>query len=126
VVIADDNLDSVTTMADLLRMQGHEVWTARDGIEAVEQASARHPDAILLDLGMPRVDGIEAARRIRALPGGEQPLIVALTGWGQPADRERTREAGFDCHLVKPADPDEVIGLIERGCGVRHAAPPRT
>ncbi len=125
VVIADDNIDAVTTMADLLRLQGHEVWTASDGIEAVEQASVRHPDAILLDLGMPRIDGIEAARRIRALPGGEQPLIVALTGWGQPADRERTREAGFDCHLVKPADPDEVIGLIERGCNARHAAPPQ-
>jgi signal transduction histidine kinase/ActR/RegA family two-component response regulator len=119
VVVADDNLDSAGTLAELLRLQGHEVWTASDGVEAVAQASERHPHAILLDLGMPRMDGIEAARRIRALPGGEKPLIVALTGWGQHADRERTHAAGFDCHLVKPADPDEILGLIERGCGTR-------
>ena len=121
VVIADDNADAVSTLAQLLRLQGHEVWTASDGIEAVEQASARRPDAIVLDIGMPGLDGIEAARRIRALPGGEQPLIVALTGWGQPADREKTRAAGFDCHLVKPADPNEVLALIERGHESRDA-----
>jgi PAS domain S-box-containing protein len=123
VVIADDNADAVSTLAQLLRLQGHEVWTASDGIEAVEQASIQHPHAILLDIGMPRLDGIEAARRIRALPGGEQPLIVALTGWGQPADREKTRAAGFDCHLVKPADPDEVLALIERARESRGDAP---
>jgi PAS domain S-box-containing protein len=123
VVVADDNVDAVSTLAEMLRMQGHEVWVANDGIEAVEQASSHHPDAILLDLGMPRVDGLEAARRIRALPGGEQPLIVALTGWGQHADRERTHAAGFDVHLVKPADPDEIVGLIERGRESVDAAP---
>jgi PAS domain S-box-containing protein len=115
VVVADDNLDAVSTLAEMLRMQGHEVWVASDGAEAVEHANSHHPDAILLDLGMPRIDGLEAARRIRALPGGEQPLIVALTGWGQHADRERTHAAGFDVHLVKPADPEEIVGLIERG-----------
>jgi PAS domain S-box-containing protein len=117
VVVADDNFDSAGTLAELLRLQGHEVWTASDGLEAVAQVSERHPHAILLDLGMPRMDGIEAAKRIRALPGGERPLLVALTGWGQHADRERTQAAGFDCHLVKPADPDEILGLIERSCG---------
>jgi PAS domain S-box-containing protein len=122
VVVADDNFDSAGTLAELLRMQGHEVWTASDGLEAVAQATEKRPHAILLDLGMPRMDGIEAARRIRALPGGEAPLIVALTGWGQAADRERTHAAGFDCHLVKPADPDEILGLIERGCAPRPGA----
>jgi PAS domain S-box-containing protein len=117
VVVADDNADAVTTLAEMLRMQGHEVWVASDGVEAVEQATSHHPDAILLDLGMPRIDGLEAARRIRAMPGGDQPLIVALTGWGQRADRERTEAAGFDCHLVKPADPDEIVDLIARGRG---------
>jgi len=113
VVVADDNFDSAGTLATLLRLQGHEVWTASDGVEAVEQASERHPHAVLLDLGMPRMDGIEAARRIRELPG-QRPLLVALTGWGQSADREQTEAAGFDCHLVKPADPDEILGIIER------------
>jgi signal transduction histidine kinase/CheY-like chemotaxis protein len=113
VVVADDNYDSAGTLATLLRLQGHEVWTASDGVEAVAQASQRHPHAVLLDIGMPRMDGIEAARRIRELPG-ERPLLVALTGWGQVADREQTQAAGFDCHLVKPADPDEILGLIER------------
>jgi CheY-like chemotaxis protein len=73
---------------------------------------------------MPRMDGIETARRIRELPGGDEAFIVALTGWGQNSDRERTQAAGFDCHVVKPADPDEIIGLIERGCGTRAAAHP--
>jgi PAS domain S-box-containing protein len=113
VLIADDNVDSANTLAEILRLQGHEVFTANDGIEAIEKTHAQNPDAILLDLGMPRLDGIEAARRIRALPGGDAPLIVALTGWGQSSDRERTQAAGFDRHLVKPADPAEVIHLIE-------------
>jgi PAS domain S-box-containing protein len=115
VLIADDNVDSANTLAEILRLQGHEVFTANDGVEAVEQTHAQNPDAILLDLGMPRLDGIEAARRIRAMPRGREPFIVALTGWGQTSDRERTQAAGFDCHLVKPADPAEVIHLIERG-----------
>jgi PAS domain S-box-containing protein len=123
VVVADDNVDAVSTLAEMLRMQGHEVWVANDGMEAIEQASSHQPDAILLDLGMPRIDGLEAARRIRALPGGEQPLIVALTGWGQHADRERTHAAGFDVHLVKPADPEEIVGLIERGRAAAETVP---
>jgi PAS domain S-box-containing protein len=124
VVVADDNPDSAGTLAELLRLQGHEVWTASDGVEAIAQVAERHPHAILLDLGMPRMDGIETARRIRELPGGDEAFIVALTGWGQNSDRERTQAAGFDCHVVKPADPDEIIGLIERGCGTRAAAHP--
>jgi signal transduction histidine kinase/CheY-like chemotaxis protein len=112
VLVADDNVDSAMTLAELLRVQGHEVCTAKDGEEAVAQARDFHPDAILLDLGMPRLDGIEAAKRIRSMAGSEQPLIVALTGWGQQSDRERTHAAGFDFHLVKPADPDEIMNII--------------
>jgi PAS domain S-box-containing protein len=124
VLVADDNSDAAATLAELLRLQGHEVWTASDGVEAVTQASAKHPDAILMDLGMPHMDGIEAARRIRALPEGKQPLLVALTGWGQVADRDRTQDAGFDFHLVKPADPDEILGLIEKAGVSRAESPP--
>jgi PAS domain S-box-containing protein len=104
VLIADDNRDSAESLAALLEMDGHIVATASDGVQAIEQVQAFAPDIVILDLGMPNVDGVEAARRIRSLPGGERVLLVALTGWGQESDRQRTREAGFDRHLVKPVD----------------------
>jgi CheY-like chemotaxis protein len=96
----------------LLTMMGHEVETADGGEEAVAAARESRPDVILLDLGMPQVDGYEAARRIRAEPWGGEPWIVALTGWGADDDRRRTRDAGFDRHLVKPIDLDVLTELI--------------
>jgi PAS domain S-box-containing protein len=102
ILIADDNGDAAETLAMLLEVDGHEVATACDGIEAIARLKEFGPDVAFLDLGMPVMGGLEAARQIRSLPGGDRVRLVALTGWGQPSDRERTREAGFDLHLVKP------------------------
>jgi len=85
----------------------------RDGTAAVEAFERSHPEIVLMDLGMPGLDGIEASRRIRALPGGDRVRIAALTGWGQPSDRERTRAAGIDVHLVKPVDVDALTRALE-------------
>ena len=102
VLVADDNRDAAVSLADMLRLIGHEVALAHDGAEAVERAEAFRPDVILMDLGMPRLNGLDATRRIRAQPWGRDVAIVALTGWGQEGDRARSREAGCDRHLVKP------------------------
>ena len=102
VLVVDDNIDAVTSLALLLEMEECEVRTAADGEEAVEQVQAFQPEIIFMDLAMPRLDGVAATRRIRALPQCQQVRIVALTGWGQATDRQRTRDAGMDQHLVKP------------------------
>jgi PAS domain S-box-containing protein len=112
VLIADDKADVVDSLAMLLQLYGNTVQTARDGAEAVAAAERFRPDLILLDLGMPELDGYAACRRIRSLPIGEQVKIVAVTGWGQDEDRRRTAEAGFDAHLVKPIGPEEVLALL--------------
>jgi PAS domain S-box-containing protein len=107
ILVADDNRDSALTMSELLRILGAEVRTAHDGVEAVEAAEEFLPDAVLMDVGMPRLDGREATRRIRQAPWGRDMVIIALTGWGQESDRALTREAGCDGHLVKPVSlPD--------------------
>jgi CheY-like chemotaxis protein len=93
-------------------MLGHEVRTAGDGQEGFEVAEAFLPDVVLMDLGMPRMNGFEAARKIREQPWGQQMLLIALTGWGQAEDKQRTKEAGFDHHLVKPAEPAELQRLL--------------
>jgi PAS domain S-box-containing protein len=105
VLVVDDNADAAASLAVLLELDGHLVKIAGDGLEAVEHAQNFDPEIIFMDLGMPRVDGFEATRRIRALPSGKSPYIIALTGWGQAADRRRAREAGVDQHLVKPISP---------------------
>ena len=118
VVVADDNVDAAESLGMLLRFQGHDVTIVHDGAAAVAAVQARPPDVVVLDLGMPGLDGLEAAKRIRAMPGGREVRLIALTGWGQDSDRARTREAGFDHHLVKPADPAEVAALLrKRGAG---------
>lgn len=111
VLVVDDNHDSAELMAMLLSSQGHEIRLAHDGLEAVDAAAAFEPHVVLLDIGLPKLDGVQAAERIRAR-GGVQPVLVALTGWGQEEDRRRTSAAGFDLHLVKPVDPDALIELI--------------
>ena len=113
VLVVDDHADAADSLALLLQMQGHEVRVARNGPEAVAAVSADPPEVVLLDLGMPGMDGYEVARRLRA-DGGQGVFLVALTGWGQEEDRRRTREAGFDHHLTKPADPDELRALLAR------------
>lgn len=112
ILIADDNRDNADSMAMLLKSLGHEVRTAYDGEQAVEAAATLRPDVVLLDLGMPRLDGYEAGRRIREHPGCRDIVLVAMTGWGQDEDRRRTDEAGFHHHLVKPVDPAELMKLL--------------
>ncbi|HET8744488.1 MAG TPA: ATP-binding protein [Ramlibacter sp.] len=102
ILIADDNADAADSLAMLLEAEGHAVATALDGAQAVERVQEFQPDVAFLDLGMPVMGGLEAARRIRGLPAGGRVRLVALTGWSQASDRERTRAAGFDLHLVKP------------------------
>ncbi|MDO9436603.1 PAS domain-containing protein [Hydrogenophaga sp.] len=113
VLIVDDNRDAADTLAEMLRLIGYEAFTAYDGVEGVAQAEALRPDAVLLDLGMPRLDGYGACKAIRAGAHGKHMAVVALSGWGQTADTERTREAGFDGHLVKPVPPDDLVATLE-------------
>jgi two-component system CheB/CheR fusion protein len=112
VLVVDDNLDAAESLATLLKISGHDTRMAHDGAQAVEQAEAFKPDVVFLDIGMPTIDGHETARRIRREPWGRDMVLVALTGWGQTEDRRRSKEAGFDHHLVKPADPQVVEKLI--------------
>jgi signal transduction histidine kinase len=102
IVVADDNQDAAEALSLQLQLSGHEVRTANDGVEALELAKAFGPDVMLLDLGMPKMDGYEVARQIRQEAEDRRIALVALTGWGQQQDRERTAAAGFDAHLVKP------------------------
>ena len=112
ILVVDDNLDAAESLAALLAINGHETRMAHDGVHAVEEAKAFKPDVVFLDIGMPTIDGHETARRIRREPWGKGMVLVALTGWGQTEDRRRSKEAGFDHHLVKPADPTVVEKLI--------------
>lgn len=119
LVVADDLKDNADSLSDLLRLKGHEVATAYDGVSAVELVERFRPDAVILDIGMPKMDGYECCRELRSRPGGEELIIVALTGWGQEVDRMRTQGAGFDAHLVKPVDYGTLIGALA-GAGVRR------
>ena len=112
VLVVDDNTDAAESLAALLAIGGHETRLAHDGLSAVEEAKAFQPDVVFLDIGMPELDGHETARRIREQPWGKDMVLVALTGWGQTEDRRRSKEAGFNHHLVKPADPAVVAQLI--------------
>ena len=114
VLVADDLRDAAESLAQLLQALGHEVHLAFDGAQALALAERHRPDVALLDLGMPVQDGLETCRRIRAQPWGRTMLLIAQTGWGQPQDRQRTREAGFDHHLVKPVDLGVLIDLLAR------------
>jgi signal transduction histidine kinase len=120
ILVADDNLDALETLATLLALDGHEVYRARDGAEAFEVAQRERPEVALLDIGMPRANGYEVATRIRREPWGRSTTLVALTGWGQDADRRRSEAAGFDMHLTKPVDPKVVSDLLAGG--VSHGA----
>jgi CheY-like chemotaxis protein len=112
ILIVDDNTDASESLAMMLTVVGHEVRTAHDGDAGLAAAAEYRPDLVLMDLGMPKMDGYEACRRIRAESWGSAPLLVALTGWGSIDDQRRTREAGFDRHLVKPADVDALLNII--------------
>ena len=108
----DDNRDSADSLAMLLKIMGHEVGTAYDGEQAVEAAGTLRPEVVLLDIGMPKLNGYDACRRIREQPWGQGMFLIALTGWGQEEDRRRTEEAGFNHHMVKPVDPAVLMKLL--------------
>jgi CheY-like chemotaxis protein len=113
LLVVDDNREHADTLALYLSTAGHQVRVAYDGLDAVAVATDFDPDAVLMDVGMPGLDGYGAARRMRAQPGGRRRVLVALTGWGQSEDRRRSRAAGFDAHLVKPADPPALLALVD-------------
>jgi CheY-like chemotaxis protein len=118
ILVVDDNADSAESLALLLQLSGHVVRTEFDGGAAVEAAREFAPDIVLLDIGLPVLSGYEVAQRIRQAKGSPRPLLVALTGWGQEEDRRRSTEAGFDTHLVKPVDPQELLRLVGDSGGV--------
>ncbi|MFO1065420.1 MAG: response regulator [Pirellulales bacterium] len=121
ILIADDNRDAAYSLALMLRLMGNETRTAEDGVQALEAAAEFRPDLIVLDLGMPRMNGYETARRIRLQSWGKHVFLIALTGWGQEEDRRKSQEAGrFDAHIVKPIDPavlEELLPVAKQKCG---------
>lgn len=112
VLIVDDNDDAARSMSMLLTLDGIETLTAHDGIEAVDAAATFRPDLVLLDIGLPRLNGYDVARQLRQQSRGKTMVLVALTGWGQEEDRAKSRSAGFDGHMVKPLDPDALMKLL--------------
>ena len=112
ILVVDDNRDAALSLATVLQLSGYTTHVAYDGAEAVQVAAAVRPDVMLLDIGLPKLDGYEVARKIRAQPWGEAMVLVALTGWGQEEDRRKSSEAGFDGHLVKPVDLDALMKLL--------------
>ena len=114
VLVVDDNIDNAELLKILLEDEGHETFMAHDGVEGLAAAERLRPDVVLMDLGLPRLDGFEACRRIREQPWGKQMLVIAITGWGQDVDRRKSQEAGFDHHLVKPVDARAIAALMSR------------
>jgi CheY-like chemotaxis protein/two-component sensor histidine kinase len=112
VLVVDDNIDSADSIAMLLQMSGHDVRVAYSGQDALDMAAEYQPDIVLLDIGLPGMDGYEVARRVRAQPQLEKVKLIAVTGYGQEADRRQSQEAGFDYHLVKPVDAQKLGELL--------------
>jgi CheY-like chemotaxis protein len=120
ILVADDNRDAALSLAMVLNLMGNQTQTAHDGLEAVDLASAFRPDVVLLDIGMPKLNGYDAARRIRQEPWGKNMVLVAVTGWGQEEDKRRSQEAGFNLHIVKPVDPavlETLLAELQAGAG---------
>jgi CheY-like chemotaxis protein len=111
ILVVDDNRDAVTSLAAVLELVGHEVHVAYDGMQALEKVRLLAPEVVILDIGLPRMNGYEVCAQIKR-SAGASPKVVALTGWGQETDRRRSAEAGFDEHLVKPVDFDVLAGIL--------------
>ncbi len=120
ILVVDDNEDNADSLGIMLRIMGHDTRVGRDGLAAVEIAEAFRPDVVLLDLGMPKMDGYEACRRIRDQAWGKEMVLIAQTGWGQDEDRRRTQAAGFDHHLVKPIKQTELAKLLAKRTSERN------
>jgi CheY-like chemotaxis protein len=117
VLVVDDNRDSADSLAMLLEMEGHDASTAYSAREALERAETLKPQIILLDIGLPEIDGYEVARRLRKLEALERTYLIALTGYGQAEDRRRARSAGFDEHMIKPADLERLRTALAATAG---------
>jgi CheY-like chemotaxis protein len=114
ILVADDNRDAGDTLAMLLRLDGHEVHVATDGLEAIEMFKEVQPDVVILDIGMPGLSGHEVARRIRDQCGERAVTLIAVTGWGQKADKDRAAASGFDHHFTKPVEPTVLSALLQK------------
>jgi CheY-like chemotaxis protein len=112
ILVVDDNQDAADMLAMMLRLSGHTTDVAYDGLDAVQKAESARPDVALLDIGLPRLDGYEAARRIRAHEWGRAIRLVALTGWGDDEDKRKALDAGFDDHLIKPVEFEKLDALL--------------
>lgn len=112
ILIVDDNRDAADSLAIWLEIKGNETRVAYNGLEALEISAVFRPDVLVLDVGMPRLDGLETCRRIRREPWGERVVVIACTGWGNENDRRTSKEAGFDFHMVKPVDAAELEKLL--------------
>ena len=120
ILVVDDNEDSATTLSMMLNFMGHDTRTANDGLRGLDVAETFRPDVCLMDIGMPNLNGFEMAQRLRSEPWAKDILLIALSGWGQDQDKERSSEAGFDLHLVKPIDPTTLTAVLE----ARRPTPP--
>jgi len=114
ILIADDNRDVAESCQIMLQILGHEVEKAFDGVEALEKAEQFRPDLIVLDIGMPKLNGLETARRLREQPWARDTILIAMTGWGGDEDKRESAEAGFNVHLVKPVDGMAIQGILDR------------
>ena len=112
ILVVDDNQDSATSLAMLLKLTGNETHTAFDGLEAMEAAATFRPDVVLLDIGLPKLNGYETARKIREQPWGKDVVLVALTGWGQDEDLQKSKAAGFNDHFIKPVNHEALMKLL--------------
>lgn len=124
ILVVDDNVDAAESISQLLRAAGHETYVAHDGLQAIDESARLDPDIVLLDIGLPHLNGYEVARAIREHCDGDQPWIIALTGWGQAEDKRRAAEAGFDKHLTKPVDPVVLRRIVEQGESPRRPGQP--
>ncbi|MGD9942052.1 MAG: response regulator [Burkholderiaceae bacterium] len=112
VLVVDDNVDAAESLALVLECEGFDVACVHDGLAALHWIERERPQAVLLDLGLPSIDGLEVARRVRAGPLGQDVLLIAVSGYGRDEDHASTRAAGFDAHLVKPVPPDAILEML--------------
>jgi two-component system OmpR family response regulator len=124
VLVVDDNVDAAQTLAMLVQLAGHDVRIAYDGPPALTLAQAFQPQVVLLDLNLPAMDGYEVARKLRERPETHEAVLAAVSGWGQPEDKLRSKDAGFDRHFVKPVDPNIITKLLSDAQRGRRGLPP--